>query len=348
MPKENKSVEIISTTIKSLSSMSLKSRLDAKAVLEKKYRDVRITDIKNVDDLRRLLARRPSLAFMGMKFAVDDSAPESNSLWLSEYLSRAGIPFTGSGKIASFLEHNKMLAKQRVSDHGIKTAQAKLLPRASSFKESDIALTYPIFIKPADGGGGSGINENSVAHNFSQLKAQVEWLHNHCQADALLEVYLPGREFSVGVLKKRFTDDYHLLPLEIVAPESRSGWRFLSSHIKSQDTEKTLEVTDPVIRHKINKLAIDAFRALGAKDYGRIDIRLDSAGEPYFLEANLLPSLLKDYGNLPKAALLNIGLTHEDLILKIADLGLARSDANSDSATRQDARAILPTPSIVG
>jgi len=84
-------------------------------------------------------------------------------------------------------------------------------------------------------------------------------------------------------------------------------------------------VTDPYIRSSVVELAINAFNALGARDYGRIDIRLDDTGLPYFLEANLLPSLISGYGSFPKACMLNDNLAYEPMIMKIARLGLQRT-----------------------
>jgi D-alanine-D-alanine ligase len=69
---------------------------------------------------------------------------------------------------------------------------------------------------------------------------------------------------------------------------------------------------------------LDSFVALGARDYGRIDIRMDSHGVPHFLEANLISSLLRDYGNFPKACLLNSNIDYENMIYRIIDLSLSR------------------------
>lgn len=324
MLKINKTVELVTTTIKSLSSMSHQSRLGAKAALERRYKQVRITDIKNLSDLDEVVARQPDLAFLGMKFIYDNSKSQPKPVWISEYLSAAGIAYTGSDETASILEHNKLLSKQVVAGRGLRTAKSKLIRQNETYNRDDIDIAYPIFVKPVDGGGGSGINDKSLVKSFDELKAQIDWLFDTCRTDALLEAYLPGSEYSVGVLKKRFSDGFHMLPLEIIAPVNQTGSRFLSSRVKRTDSEQTLEVTDSAIRHKINQLAFGAFEALGARDYGRIDIRLDDKGEPHFLEANLLPSLLDNYGNLPKAARLNIGLNHDQLIHKIAELGLAR------------------------
>lgn len=322
----NKSVELVTTSIEFFSSMSYQSRIEAKAALERYYKHVRITNITSLSDLDELVARKPDLAFMGMKFIYDNSQPQPKKVWISGYLAAAGIAYTGSDQTASMLEHNKQLSKHVVAGRGLKTAKSKLIKQGEIVDPADIDIDYPLFVKPVDGGGGSGINDNSLVENYDQLKTQLSWLFDSCHTDALLEAYLPGREYSVGVIKKRFSDGYYTLPLEIQAPVNQSGSRFLSSRIKQADSEQTLAVTDPVIRAKINQLALDCFESLGADDYGRIDIRLDQNGQPNFLEANLLPSLLNNYGNLPKAAKLNLGLEHGQLLHKIAELGLAKNN----------------------
>lgn len=329
MSKIKKSIEIVTSTNKRLSSMSLDSRVEIKAILEKRYSDVRITDVCSVEDLEIMIERKPDLVFLGMKFVPDDSGADATPVWLTERLSEAGIAQTGSGKEASMLEHNKQLAKQRVAERGLSTAESLLLKRGQVYIDQDIGIEYPIFIKPVDGGGGSGINEGSLVHNFAELRSQTTWLIEQFQTDALLETYLPGREFSVGILQKESSLNYHLLPLEIVAPANNSGSRYLSSRIKQADSEETLEIMDHTLKSRISTFALSVFKALGGRDYGRIDIRLDSSDVPHFLEANLLPSLLSNYGNLPKASLMNINLSHEQLILQIASMGMSRSTEHS-------------------
>lgn len=325
MPKISKSIEIVSSTNKKLSSMGLNSRIEIKKILQQHYSDVRITDVCDAEELDGITARKPDLVFLGMKFVPENSHPDSNLIWLSQHLSEAGIAHTGSDKAASMLEHNKQLAKERVTEQGLATAASLLLRQGEYYNEQDITIGYPIFIKPVDGGGGSGINERSLVYDFSELQLQVEWLMNNYQTDALLESYLPGREFSVGILQDSTMATCTALPLEIVAPPNQAGSYFLSSRIKQADTEQTLEIYDAGLKSRLSTFALRIFEVLGGQDYGRIDIRMDSIGTPHFMEANLLPSLLNNYGNLPKASLLNIGLTHEQLILRIASLGMARN-----------------------
>ena len=82
------------------------------------------------------------------------------------------------------------------------------------------------------------------------------------------------------------------MPIELIAPQDKNGCRILTSKVKSSNIEKASLVYDDDVKSKVMTLALNVFLALGARDYGRIDIRLDSAGIPNFLEANLIPSLI--------------------------------------------------------
>jgi D-alanine-D-alanine ligase len=330
-PKRPEAIEIVVSTIKSLSSMSLFSRRAILTVLKTKYRNVGITVVNNQYDLDKVLLRKPDLVFLGMKFVPTNHTlgiTDPNKIWLTECLDIAGISYTGSSKEANELEFNKQQAKQCITQHGLNTAQYLVVKRGYNLTEEEITLRYPLFVKPLDRGGGAGINNDSLVRNFSQLKSRIAVLDSELKADALIEEYLPGREFSVGILKNVFTDDYTAMPLEIITPSNQLGDRFLSSAIKIANKESTQAINDPLLALKLNTLALKAFHALGATDYGRIDIRLDAHGEPHFLEANLLPSLIENYGNFPKTCLLNLGLSHKDLLFQLVDLGLA---SNSDA-----------------
>jgi len=144
------------------------------------------------------------------------------------------------------------------------------------------------------------------------------------KADSLVEQYLTGREFSVAVIRTENSDELTAMPIELVTQPDENGISILSRSVKSGNDETVLEVTDVDVRAKVSSLAIDAFRALGARDYGRIDIRMDGHGVPHFLEANLIPSLIENYGSFPKACMLNDNLDYEPMILRIVHLAAAR------------------------
>lgn len=316
--------------------MGKASRESVFAILSKHYADVAITIVNDIADLEALVSRRPDLVFLGMKFIPVTpglGTEDPHKIWLSEYFDDHGITYTGSSQVSHELELNKQLAKQRVSDKGLRTAAYHVVEQGQYLNEADMTLAYPVFVKPTNRGGGIGIDSASVVYDFNQLRSKINSIAADFQADALIEEYLPGREFSVAILKDEYSQKYSVMPLELIAPLDEGGARLLSAKVKSADTENFLEVADKSIRSEISELAITAFHALEARDYGRVDIRLDRHGAAHFLEANLLPSLVKDYGNFPKACLLNINLKHEDMLLAIVRLAMTRGLTNDKYVT---------------
>jgi D-alanine-D-alanine ligase len=328
MTKINKRIEIVRSSCGGLSSMSRASCGAIYDVLDNHFGDVRITVVNNLSDLEALVERRPDLVFLGMKFipqAVTTGVAEDGKIWLSEYLSEHGVACTGSPQMAYELERDKPLAKQCILDAGLSTSPYCVIKRDELFDARDLHLSFPLFIKPTDRGGGSGVDSGSVVHTIEQLNSKIRSIASELQADSLVEEYLPGREFSVAVLKEEHTTGFIVMPIELVAPPDKAGIRMLSGEVKVSNTEQALAVTDEVMRTKVVRLALDVFCALGARDYGRIDIRLDAFGTPNFLEANLIPSLISGYGSFPKACVLNIGLEFESMIMRITRLGLVRA-----------------------
>jgi D-alanine-D-alanine ligase len=254
---------------------------------------------------------------------------DPQKIWLTTFFDEQGIEYTGSNQMAHLLERNKPLAKQRVLDNGLKTAQYCVIKQDQTPIRDEIKLSYPLFVKPANRGGGLGIDSNSLVNNFEQLVSKTSSI-TKIDSDSLVEEYLSGREFSVAILKKESSEEYSIMPIELIAPLDINETRILSSKVKSSDTEQAIEITDQIVKNKITSLALDVFLALGARDYGRIDIRLDKYGEPHFLEANLIPSLIDGYGSFPKACLLNLNLEYEEMILRIVRLGLAHVINNED------------------
>jgi len=308
-----------------LSSMSLPSRNAIFEVLARHYTDVRITIVNNLVDLEALVARKPDLVFLGMKFVPAAPGSGADRIWITKVLGDHGIACTGSGANAHKLELDKQSAKQCVLEAGLQTSPFYVVSQYEPALRAILPISFPLFIKPTALGGGKGIDSFSVAHNFDQLDSKVLSIATNLSSDSLVEEYLSGREFSVAILKKADSPSYYVMPIELVAPANKDGNRLLSSEVKSADTEKFLAVAEPSIKNAVSVLALSVFNAMGASDYGRIDIRLDAFGVPHFLEANLIPSLINGYGNFPKACELNIGLGYEDMILSIVSLGLARS-----------------------
>lgn len=317
--RSKKYIEVVRTTVYGLSSLSQESCEAIFAVLAKHYSNVGITIINSLSDLESLVERQPDLVFLGMEFLTDPKR-----IWLSEFLDDHEIAYTGSSKRAHELGRDKSLAKQCVLNAGLNTPASYVVKQNERWAMADVRLNFPMFVKPTNRGGGVGIDENSVVHNFDQLSSKINSIASRFHADTLMEEYLPGREFSVAIMQDEHSAELLVLPIELIAPLDTNGNRLLSNKIKSANDEQALQVTDPAVKSKVTALALAVFLALGARDYGRIDIRLDKNGTPHFLEVNLIPSLISGYGSFPKACMINLGLEHEPMTMMIARLGLAR------------------------
>lgn len=325
MSKINFQIEIVSSGIKELSSMGAASRQALYTLLKKHYAEVQISLVNNAADLQALVDRQPDLVFLGMKFIPvnpERGANDVSKIWLSQHLNLHGIAHTGSDHLAHQLEFSKQLAKQRVLMAGLSSSPYQLVTQDQPLSSLNTKLRFPLFVKPSNRGGGVGVASDSLVHTPTELHSKVQTIRQELQSDSLIEEYLPGREFSVAILKSLETGALRAMPIELVAGADANGLRILSEAMKTSNQEVVLPVIDEAIRAAVCSLAIESFKALDARHYGRIDIKCDADGVPHFLEANLLPSLIKDYGSFPKAAELNANLNYEAIILNIVRLAL--------------------------
>ncbi len=316
-------IEIVSTTIPRLSSMGNKTRLGILNELKPLYSDVRISMVNSLADLEAIARRQPDLVFLGMK-RLQAVAGIHEDIWLEQFFSKYGIAVTGSRHTAQRLELDKQRAKARISSAGLQTAQYIVVGKTDIIPINIGLLNYPLLVKPTSLGGGEGVDKESYVENIIQLQSKIHSLRTLHNSDSMIEEYLDGREFSVAILRHEGKNDLYAMPIELIAPKNKTGHRFLSSMVKSADTEICTKVIDIDLQAKLSDFAINIFKQLGARDYGRIDIRLDSRGTPHFLEANLIPSLLKDYGNFPKACKFYLDYSYTDTILHILRLSIER------------------------
>ncbi len=331
MKKIKMRIEIVSSSVNELSSMSLKSRNSLLELLSKYFTSVKITTVNNVNELERLVIRRPDLVFLGMKFlpaSPNLNRQNENRIWISEFLDQNNINFTGSSRYAHNKEFSKQLAKQSVLNEGLNTAAFRVI-KNGQHNDDNPKLKFPLFVKPTDQGGGTGIDSESLVSNNFELNSKVKSIFRTLGSDSLVEEYLPGREFSVAILKN-IDSTYDVMPIELIAGKKVNGIQILSASLKSTNTTTVHEIKDETLKSKISALGLGSFHAIGARDYGRIDIRLDADGVPNFLEANLIPSIIENSGNFPKACKLNINLGQDEMILRIVNLAINRRPQLSD------------------
>jgi D-alanine-D-alanine ligase len=204
MKKIDKHIQVVRTQTVRQSSMGEKSCLMIRDVLRTKYQTVDITNIDNEQDLEALVALQPDLVFLGLK-QTSQKRPEFNGeglgdIWVSEYLAQRGINFTGSSHTAMALDQNKALAKRKVAQAGLPTAPYFTATPGQYKTADELPLGFPLFVKPPNQGGGKGIAADSVVHTFAQYQEKVQQIQQLFAIPALVETYLGGREFSVGLL----------------------------------------------------------------------------------------------------------------------------------------------------
>jgi D-alanine-D-alanine ligase len=322
MSKLPLTIEVVRSNFKHISSMSEESARDIVALLSQHYSHVVMTNVDTLADLQALTARKPDLVFAGIYFVIDE-ANNNAKVWLADELEKHGIAYTGPGKHANRLSLNKHLAKQRLLEQGIRTAAFKLFRREDTDTIHEGSLQFPLFVKPSNKSGGQGVDEYSIVYTTEQLKNKVNYIHTIHLTDALVEEYLPGREFSIAVIGNH--DGSTLaMPLELVAAEDSNGDRIRSHVVKSSNTEDMNEIPNLIERATLEKFAVDAFHALGGVGYGRVDIRFNALGLPFFLEANHIPSLIQIDSSFLIAYRNTTGRDYESMVLHIVRLALER------------------------
>jgi len=331
MNKINKHIEIVRSEKVGSGGMSRSTSDKVFEVLSSAYESVSVSIVTDELGLEALVLKKPDLVFLGsskIRLATEDST-EFSYIWLSEYLEQHGINYTGSGKLAMEINNDKEMAKFAIVSAGLPTSKYfTALPGEHEF-EQNLGLDFPLFIKPISSGGSKGINKDSVVHNNDSFNSKVQAIFEEFGTKSLVESYLTGREYSVALLGNGRS--LKAMPIELLTQKNSRGDRILCSAVKKEDTEQVVAVTNEALKKRLAKLAKQIFMVLGARDYGRVDFRMDAAGKIHFLEANLAPGLGGGY--FTRACSLNGEAEYSDTILTIARLGLGHTDLVGSAVT---------------
>ena len=171
------------------------------------------------------------------------------------------------------------------------------------------------------GGDSRGIDSNSIVYNFPSFRKKVLDIKNKYNLPSLVETYLPGKEYSVGIFQDSISGNLRAMPVEIIIKKNINGHCILDFDVKKNDEETVIAVSDIKIFNKLCKLAKNSFKALGGKSLGRIDIKMNHLGVPHFMEANLMPGLRTGY--FYRSCMLNLNMNYDDMIFSIANTGLS-------------------------
>lgn len=250
------------------------------------------------------------------------------------------IPYTGSRVLTNGIALDKNLTKRIWRDRNLPVASFQEFIFGDEHLRPE--LKFPLFVKPSREGTGMGVDMKARIESEAELFERINYIINTYRQPALVENYLPGREFTVGQLgrldAKRFSrypkwyekDGFHRLAiLELnTAKSTTPGIYSHAAKAQQLGIEGAPEYLcpadiEPVLARKMHRLALRAHRVLGALDVSRVDIRLDNEDKPRLIEINPLPGLTPGYSDLCIQAAAD-GIAYEDLILEILYLAAGR------------------------
>jgi D-alanine-D-alanine ligase len=250
------------------------------------------------------------------------------------------IPYTGSRVLTNAISLDKTLTKRIWRDRRLPVAPFQEFIAGDESLRPD--LNFPLFVKPAREGTGMGVDLKAIVRNENELRERVRWVIDNYNQPALVETFLPGREFTVGIMGrpdiKNYTlhpewyekDGFHRFPVLELDNSNSVTPNVYSQAAKSKSVGEEGAPgyfcpahLEPEFEKKLHYLALRAHILLGALDISRTDIRLDAEGNPRLMEINTLPGLTPDYSDLCLQAKAE-GIGYTDLILEILYMAASR------------------------
>jgi D-alanine-D-alanine ligase len=275
----------------------------------------------------KLRRHRPDVVFN----IAEGLRGESRESHIPAMLEMLGIPYTGSNPATLAICLDKAMTHKVLSAYGIPSPKFQVFKRPNEELSSE--LSFPLVVKPLFEGSSKGIRSSSLVGDEEGLRRQVSWVIKTYRQPAIVEEFMPGREFTVGLIGN---EEPVVLPIVEIClerlPSKASPIYSYEAKWVWDTPENPLEIFEcPAripcdLKREIEEIAIKAFKVLNCRDVCRIDMRLDGEGVPRILEVNPLPGLIPDpkaHSCLPEAARA-AGFTYDELICTILWQALKR------------------------
>ena len=278
-----------------------------------------VVHLEATPDLPRVLAEADVDLIFNIAEGVEGRNREAQVPALCELL---GIPYTGSDSATLAIALDKALGKKVLLQHDILTPKFQLMESARERLSPE--MKFPLIVKPNAEGSSKGIGSTSVVDTEEELRAAVKSCVERYRQPALVEEYIKGREFTVGLLGDK--RPRVLPPMEIRFKKDTD--RPVYDYGVKQEWEEHVYYECPAHlteaeQKAIEKIARATFWALDCRDVARVDMRMDNEGRIYVLEVNPLPGLTPGYSDLVLIAQA-VGMTYDQLIAEIMVGGLRR------------------------
>jgi D-alanine-D-alanine ligase len=275
--------------------------------------------------IARLGAEQPELCFN----MAEGFGPPSREAQIPALLDMLGLNYTASDPLTLAIALDKARTKEVLAHHRIPSPVHRVIDDMSKVAAATDGLDFPLIVKPVHEGSSKGIFERSVVHSQSELERQVREVLTDYRQPAIVETFLPGREFTVALLGNG--DQVEVLPIVEISfdclPEGALPFYSYEAKWIWDDPAQPIEVVkcpapiQPELRTEIEAITRRAYAALRCRDWARIDVRLDANGQPQILELNPLPGVLPDpreHSAFPMAAR-EQGMSYEGLILRVVE-----------------------------
>jgi len=271
---------------------------------------------------------RPDLVF-NMAEGLHGQSREALVPAICEYLN---IPYTGSDPLTLALSLHKGRTKETLAYRGVPTAPFTCIETAGQIER--MALPYPVFVKPVAEGSGKGVFATNLCANVAALRERARFLLERYAEPVLVETYLPGPEFTVAILGNGpeayclpvIGFDFSTLPAgaaPVYGYEAKWVWDRPDAPLAIFQCPANVPAA---LHREIERTALDAYHALGCRDWCRIDLRVDRFGVPNVLELNPLPGIIPDPAMnscFPKAARA-AGFGYDELIQEVVRIAWRR------------------------
>jgi D-alanine-D-alanine ligase len=280
-----------------------------------------VVDLEATSELPIVLSSTPVDVVFNIAEGFKGRNRESQVPALLELLD---IPYTGSDPAALSVSLDKALAKRMVRTHGILTPDYMTMHSAKERLPRELQR-FPLLVKPVAEGTSKGVTRKSIVNDEGELRAAAREIIAKYRQPALVETYVAGREFTVGLLGERRPKI--LPPMEIVFLDPADPTPIYSFEMKQDWNEKIrYEVPaklTPRELDRIERAARECFTALGCRDVARLDFRMDADGKLYFIECNPLPGLAPGWSDLVLIAQA-AGIDYRALIGEILSFAIRR------------------------
>lgn len=299
------------------------------ALAENGHTSIRVVVDDTVEPLLdQLKSSQPELVFNLAESFRGKSALESN---VAALLNLLNLRYTGSSPAGLILAGDKTLTKKVLAFHGIQSAKFATMFRGQVDWAHEI--NFPLLVKPPQEDASLGITQKSVVHDVKELLDVISSTQQEYQSPVLVEEFIDGREFYVGVIGNSNAEALPIIELDfskfpaglpkIASWEAKWGDEGDEKGAEFEGT-KSVFPTDlsEDLTQRIQRVAIDAFQALRLRDYGRIDLRVTPDEQIYVIEAN--PNCYLEKNSEFARAAEKAGLNYTALIARIIELAAGR------------------------